>query len=211
MGKKNKSLKYYRDYGNKKKKSKKSKGGKSYYGKPQCKDVKLTLDKKDVKENRKIVMSPVDIPDKFAKNRAKCNHAGQMMSVDDYKSLTPNYAAYTPMLDWAVKKYGANHVHVCRSCFDVVVDRDVVDSDNVIDALTTLYVAVNVAVSNKRMKDDEVKSFNKMKGQLDDFRQLIEVLGEIKLCSQQNGSGSNPTGVTAGTPVNANDGSVFMR
>lgn len=199
--KKNKKLKYYNSS---KKKSKKasSKKAKSAYKKPRYKDTKPSLTKKEAKANAKIVKSPVDVPKEFLKNRRKCNHAGDMIQVAAYKALTPNYAAYTPMLDNIVQKYGEENVSICRSCYDAVVSRSEVTAEEMIDALTTLYVGVNAAVANRRMKDDEIKTLAKLKETLDEFRPVIEILEKLEDEDETEDSGSR----SASSAVNPNRG-----
>lgn len=200
---KKKKLKYYN--GSKKKK-KSGKKNSSAYKRPKYKDIKSTLSKKEAKENKKIVLSPVDVPKEFRKNRLKCNHAGDLVGVDKYKAMTPNYAAYTPFLDQTVAKFGEDHVHICQSCYDVIVDRTCVDSEDVIDAMTTLYAAVNVAVANRRMKDDEVKELSKLKERLDDFRPVVEILSKLEEDERDRSSDSG----RSGSNLNSNSGASFI-
>ena len=102
MSKKSKKNKYFYTSKDIKKKNKKGKKIKGYEA-PKLKSVKPTLDKSDAKKNKKILLAPVEIPKEFIKNRAKCNHAGQVISVAEFKAMTPTYAAYTPMLDTIVE------------------------------------------------------------------------------------------------------------
>lgn len=201
--KKNKKLKYF---GSEKKQKKNSKGkkrsGKSAYGKPKMKSVKPTLSKKEAKENKKIVMAPVDVPKEFRKNRLKCNHAADTITVDRYKALTPSWAAYTPALERMVEQFGPEHVCVCKDCYDILVDRDCVSAEDVYTALTTLYAACNIAVSNRRLKDDEVKAIAKLKEVLNDFAPVLDILGKI---AEEEGRMD-----TSSTGADLNDNSAFV-
>ncbi|MDE6041457.1 MAG: hypothetical protein K2F99_07750, partial [Muribaculaceae bacterium] len=85
---------------------KKSKKGKKAAKKAAAKAEKLalknmrpTLDRKEAKENRRTVMSPVKVSKDFLKSRNKCNHVGAKLSADAFRRMTPSYAAYTPALD----------------------------------------------------------------------------------------------------------------
>lgn len=206
--KKNKknSWKYF-DGGNDKKKSGKKgkKGKRSVYEKPKFKTVKPTLSKKDAKTNKKVVLSPVEVPKEFRKNRLKCNHAARMITPEQYRAMTSTYAAYTPALERVVEKFGEEHVHVCKDCYDVLVDRNLVTSEDVYDAMTLLYVACNVAVANKRMKDDEVKAISKLKEVLDDFRPVLDILEKI----EEEGSEA-ATAVDDTASLNSNRNTVFV-
>ena len=202
MSKKKKAYKYFSGYDwgygatAKKDKKKDKKDKKSYYPDPVTKTMKATLSGKAAKESRDIVQSPVKIPKKFTKNQAKCNHYAEPLTVAEYKELTPNWASYTPMLESMVNTFGESHVHVCRKCFDVVVDRDCVNAEAVDKALTTLYAAVGVAVANKKMKKDEVREVNRLKLKLRDFTIVGKLLR--KIAKALTGTNSNATAKTAG-------------
>lgn len=162
------------EYGGKKKDTKKSKKKDSYYEKPTFKRVKPTLDKKDAKESKKILLAPVDIPKEFRKNRDKCNHAGDLLSTAEFKEMTPNYGAYTPMLDTMIKVFGANNVDVCKCCYDVTVNPECLSVDKIKEAVAILYAAANVVVSRKRMKNEEIKDIAEVKNNLKDWNDVID-------------------------------------
>lgn len=179
MSKKKKNKKYYEIFGDKKtKKDKKSKKVKGYE-KPRLKTVKPNLDKSDAKKNTKILLAPVEIPKEFIKNRNKCNHAGKTISVAEFKAMTPTYAAYTPQLDAIVDLFGEENVKICKSCYDVLVTKNLVSVSDVLDSVSKLYAAANIVVANKRMKDDEVKDIAKIKNDLADWMKIAELLSEV--------------------------------
>ena len=68
---------------------------------------------------------------------------------------------YTPHLSRAIELYGEDHVRICRRCYDVVVDYDVVNADDIRKALTAIYVAVNLVKANLRFDKNEVKHLTK--------------------------------------------------
>lgn len=175
MGKKNKKNKNHfsawedlRSPSKKDKKSKKSDDG-----------IKATLGKKDAKANRKIIMAPVEVPASFSKSRRECNHAGDTLTAAEFRNMTPAYSAYTPLLDEACGRYGEGHVHICKACFDVLVDRDQINIDQIKGAMTTLYLASNMVVANVKMKDDEVEDLNKAKDKMMNFAmKLVSIMSE---------------------------------
>ena len=61
MSKKKKKYKYF-DSKKKDTKKKGKKGRRSAYKAPKTRDIKETLSKKEAKANKKVVVSPVDIP-----------------------------------------------------------------------------------------------------------------------------------------------------
>lgn len=182
------------DAGTKKKDkhSKKDKEKDVYQSKyPALKTVHLSLSKKDVKDITKIVATPIDVPKKFIEIREECNHAGDLLTPAEYRAMSANYAAYTPMLDVACAVFGEENVSVCAACYDVVLDHKLINADGIRSALATLYLSANKAVSMKRMKDDKVKKLNKLKGDLTDWNKIIEIIDEI---DQTIGAAAGSTG-----------------
>ena len=156
--------KYYESIYSKRKKKDNKKKKNSYYGKPAFKTVKPSLSKKEAKESKKILLAPVDIPKDFMKNRAKCNHAGDLISVADFKAMTPNYGAFTPMLDQMIKTFGEENLAICKGCYDVVVKASLMSTEKMEDAIATLYAAANTILSRKRMKNSKnIEKISKIK------------------------------------------------
>lgn len=163
-----------------KKNKKKGKKKDSAYGEPKLKSVKLSLDKKDVKENKKILLEPVEVPKGFMKNRNRCNHAGPIISVAEFKNMTPTYAAFTPMLDTMVSVFGEDNVAVCKSCYDVLADVSKISTGDIQHAIAVLYAAANAVVSHKRMKNDEIKEIAKVKESLGDWNAIIDLFEKLE-------------------------------
>lgn len=186
MGKKKKMLlKYYSsgkshdDDRDRKGKDKKKDNKKSSSNIPGLKIVHLSVGKKDAKEARKIVMTPVEVPKKFTHIRNDCNHAGSLITPAQFRALTPNYGVYTPMLDLVCGKYGEDNVRICEVCYDVLVNYKQVTGNDVMDAIATLYVGANKVVSMRRMKDDEIKDISKLKNELDDWGEIVDLIEKI--------------------------------
>ncbi|WP_300944082.1 hypothetical protein [uncultured Duncaniella sp.] len=196
-GKKSKKS-YYHEYqfGGKKdsKKSGKKKGSKkSYYAEPKLKSVKPTLSKKDAKKNRKMLLAPVEIPEAFIKSRKSCNHVGDVLTVAEFKGMTPTYAAFTPMLDTMVGVFGEENVAVCAQCYDVLVNASAIDEAAFDKAIATLYAAANMAVSYNRMKPDEIKEIAKIRMNLTGWGKIKErflaAKATITVADTEGGSG----------------------
>lgn len=173
MGKKKKKNSYYGHT------EAKSKNKKSKKKDKKSKDIKLmsnkaSLDRKDVKTARKIVLSPVKVPDSFTEVRRACNHALKLITPAAYKEMTPSYATFTPMLDWAIAMLGEDNVAVCSGCYDVVPNFDKINKDDVMKAVTTLHLAANKVLSMKRLKNDEIKDLAKMRDNLDKWHEIAE-------------------------------------
>lgn len=181
---------YYFDNPRKKgKKDKKDK--KSAYKEPKLKSVKPSLDNKDIKAGRKILRTPVEVPKQFRKNREHCNHAGKLMTVEKYKQLTPNYAAYTPALDLMCRVFGEENLRICGSCYDVLVSSDSVESDDINSAVATLYGAANAALTGQRLKEKEIEEIAKARDGLMEnwlfIREIVEKIAEARAASESSG------------------------
>lgn len=173
--------KYYESIYSKRKKKDNKKKKSSYYGKPAFKTVKPSLSKKEAKESKKILLAPVDIPKDFMKNRAKCNHAGDLISVAEFKAMTPNYGAFTPMLDQMIKTYGEDNLAICKGCYDVVVKASLMSTEKMEDAIATLYAAANTILSRKRMKNTKnIEKISKIKNDLADWNDLVDRMGKLE-------------------------------
>lgn len=173
--------KYYESIYSKRKKKDNKKKKNSYYGKPAFKTVKPSLSKKEAKESKKILLAPVDIPKDFMKNRAKCNHAGDLISVADFKAMTPNYGAFTPMLDQMIKTFGEENLAICKGCYDVVVKASLMSTEAMEDAIATLYAAANTILSRKRMKNSKnIEKISKIKNDLADWNDLVDRMGKLE-------------------------------
>ena len=173
--------KYYESIYSKRKKKDNKKKKSSYYGKPAFKTVKPSLSKKEAKESKKILLAPVDIPKDFMKNRAKCNHAGDLISVADFKAMTPNYGAFTPMLDQMIKTFGEENLVICKGCYDVVVKASLMSTEKMEDAIATLYAAANTILSRKRMKNSKnIEKISKIKNDLADWNDLVDRMGKLE-------------------------------
>lgn len=205
MGKKHKyyGKKNYKEYDSSKKKSKKSGKGKNddYYNKPAMKHVSPSLDKKDIRENYKIITTPIKIPEDLTKNRARCNHAGEVMSVKAFKELTPSYGAYTPMLDTACRLFGEENLVVCSSCYEVLMKPSMVDSANVEEAIALLHMAANMVQSRLRMKKDEIRKISKLRDALSDWNRIMHYLEKI----ESNGNAVEGSAIPADKMSKLND------
>ena len=155
----------------------------------KAKTVQPTLTKKEAKANAKEIGKPLKIDKEFLKRRYSCNHAKDVISAEEYRTTYPGKAdAYTPMLQTMIDTFGEENVAICDRCFEVVVNRDQISSDQVKEALAILYGACGVAVSNVRLKKDEVKSVNKLKDAIEEFTPVLKLLNKIEEKGSANAS-----------------------
>lgn len=190
MGKKRKyeSFKYIQEDARSKKKKK------SKYDQPKLKTLSSSLDKKERKECYSILNIPIEVPKKFTKIRNKCNHVNRMITVAEYKAITPFYAVFTPMLDAMVAKYGEENIRVCSSCFDVLVSPNLVKGEDLRNAVSSLYSAANTLMITTRVKKGEIRDLNELKSSLSDWNEVIAQIselernGNLKMTFNQGGS-----------------------
>lgn len=176
MGKKRKyeSFKYIQEDARSKKKKK------SKYDQPKLKTLSSSLDKKERKECYSILNIPIEVPKKFTKIRNKCNHVNRMITVAEYKAITPFYAVFTPMLDAMVAKYGEENIRVCSSCFDVLVSPNLVKGEDLRNAVSSLYSAANTLMITTRVKKGEIRDLNELKSSLSDWNEVIAQISELE-------------------------------
>lgn len=177
MSKKRKKRQYFHDdyeVNHKKKKGKKD----SVYGDPKTKRMKLTLNKKEIKENRKIAEAPFEIPKELLKNRRKCNHADGTMTVQEFMDSGKN-PAITPLLSTMVDVFGEDKIKICAACYDVMLVDDAIKPDDVIKSAMTLYAASNYVVSHKKMSDEDVKGLAKDREVVEDFKNVVTLMRKI--------------------------------
>lgn len=176
MGKKRKyeSFKYIQEDARSKKKKK------SKYDQPKLKTLSSSLDKKERKECYSILNIPIEVPKKFTKIRNKCNHVNRMITVAEYKAITPFYAVFTPMLDAMVAKYGEENIRVCSSCFDVLVSPNLVKGEDLRNAVSSLYSAANTLMITTRVKKGEIRDLNELKSSLSDWNEVIVQISELE-------------------------------
>lgn len=138
--------------------------------------VKSTLDSKEKKENHKIASAPYVIPKDLLRNRAKCNHSGERMSVAEFKATMNPYIC--PMLDSAVRVFGEDNVMICKDCYDVVIPavNCKISGTDIENALTTLYMAVSVAVQGKKMDAKEVRELNELRPNYKDWDSVVHLM-----------------------------------
>lgn len=177
MSKKRKKRQYFHDdyeVNHKKKKGKKD----SVYGDPKTNRMKLTLNKKEIKENRKIAEAPFEIPKELLKNRRKCNHADGTMTVQEFMDSGKN-PAITPLLSTMVDVFGEDKIKICAACYDVMLVDDAIKPDDVIKSAMTLYAASNYVVSHKKMSDEDVKGLAKDREVVEDFKNVVTLMRKI--------------------------------
>lgn len=147
---------------------------------PSMRRIKLSLDTKDIKKNKKIINQPIEVPKEFKNNRSRCNHADGMISVEEFKQLTPAFAVFTPQLNRVCRMYGEENVSICKACYDTIVDVDLLDVEQIDKAMAILYTAANCVLSGNRLKTEEIQEINRLKNSLHKWEAMIPLLTKAK-------------------------------
>ena len=161
---------------------------------PKLRTIKGTIGSKEIKQQSKILLRQPEIDKEYLKTQAKCNHSGSTISVAEFKSMTPIYAAYAPLLDAAVRKFGEDHVCMCKRCYDILVERSMITKAAVEEAAVTLYVAANTVTANMRLEKKEVKKYGKLR--FDELPLLVEPIlkgiGKVEKAEAKRANNSKP-------------------
>ena len=136
------------------------------------KSIKPSLSKKEARKVRKFAQQYPEITPKIADIRAKCNHANDVITVDEY-SQYPNH--YNPTLDLMLDAFGPTEVAICADCFEPLLDKSIVNESNLRAAVATIIGAINYITPRVKMSDEELAKHSAKKAKL---MKLLNVLLE---------------------------------
>lgn len=157
-----------------KKKNKKYKyKNKDAYKKPVKKTVTESLSKKKIKKAASIVGKKPKISEKLIEIQNNCNHAGVVIGIPEYKSLSVMPGVYTPRLDLIEQVFGDNKTCVCASCYQVLVDPSVISVDKAREAIAMLHAVVTAILPRKKMKEQEIEKFNTLIDSLNEWDEAV--------------------------------------
>ena len=122
-----------------------------------------SLSKKKAKKIRKFANRYPEMPDAIAELRAECNHACDVISVEEYRQL-PNH--YNPTLDLLVDAFGESDVVVCKDCFEPLLDKSVITEANLKAAVATIIGTVNYITPRVKMSEKELRKHYEKKQKL---------------------------------------------
>lgn len=186
------------------KKSKKLK--KEAYKKPKYETVKESLGKKEIKTADKIVSAKPEVNKKLIELQKSCNHAGNLISVQEYKerSLTP--LVYTPMLEAMLETFGDKTL-ICESCYQVVASPENIDPKKLRESVAYLYAAAMAVLPRKKLKSKEIKKINDLADDLNKWTDIIATFekmankGAFKRSQDDGSAVSTLNDVTSATPT----------
>lgn len=179
--KKNKNKKWYSheyNYAQKKAKKNKKKMKNDGYKKPEFKTRNESLGKKDIRAAHKIVTATPEVSKKLMDIQQNCNHAGNLITIQEYKdrSLTPS--AYTPKMEAIAEVFGKNAL-ICESCYQVVVDPAGIDPAKLREALAYLHGAATAVLPRKKFKDKEIRKINDLADDLSKWNEIISLFEKM--------------------------------
>lgn len=134
--------------------------------------IKPTLSKKEAKKVRKFAQEYPEVTPKIADIRAKCNHANDVISIEEYTQY-PNH--YNPTLDLMVDAFGPNDVSICADCFEPLLDKSIVNESNLRAAVATIVGTINYITPRVKMSEEELAKHSAKKAKL---MKLLNVLLE---------------------------------
>ena len=174
---------YTHEYEYTQKKDKKSKKNKKIkkdgqYKKPTLKTHKESLSTKEVKKAGKIVGRRPDIDKELHILQQSCNHAGNLISIKEYRDLCLTPSSYTPKLDLIEQVFGDKAL-ICKSCYQVVVSPENIDTDKLKESVAYLHAAAMAILPRKKFKDKEIRKINKLSDNLSKWSDVIAVFDKL--------------------------------
>ena len=166
---------YYESYNRpskKEKDKKKSKKNKNPYEKPEFKTRKISLKRDNIKKAKKIVSTKPKVDKDLYDIQENCNHAGELITVPEYKQICLTPSVYTPNLDVIYDAFGDKAL-ICKSCYQVVVSPEAVDLRELKKATSKLYAAAMAVLPHNKYKNKEIRRINNMANDLSDWNEII--------------------------------------
>lgn len=141
----------------------------------KIKHVDRSLDKKERKDIDKIANKVPKVDPKVLEIRAKCNHATDTITVDEFKSMANPHI--TPLLDLYEDCFNESEIAICKDCKEALLDRSILTPENLKVAAATMIGTIGYVVSHLKMSKKELKSHNAMKNDIFDI--LITLQDEL--------------------------------
>lgn len=148
---------------------------KGYKALKKVKHVNRSLDKEERRDVRKEANRVPKVPEKIMKIRAKCNHAGPTMTVEEFKSL-PN-PHITPLLDLFEEVFSDSDIAICEDCKEALLNSSAISMDNLKVAAATMIGTIGYITSHIKMSKKEIKEHAEMKETL--FEMLCTLQDEL--------------------------------
>lgn len=130
-----------------------------------------SLSKKQIKKLERFAKKYPEIPDKISEIRSQCNHAADVMTVDEFMEL-PNH--FSTSLDLMVDALGASNIMVCKDCYEPLVGRDIANEANLKVAIATLIGVINYITPRVKMGNKELQKHYALKNK------LLNMLGTLQ-------------------------------
>lgn len=178
---------------------------------PKLKNVKPTLDRKDVREVHKAADKPIKLPKVIEEKREVCNHVQDVMSVAKFRNEFEDRQYLASNLDSYVKIFGENYVGICNGCFEVLLDRRLITIAETQRAFLLIIGAMNHLMANYRMGKKELKNMKSSQEMVNDvmktvlpmLKELREAEGESTETAKVSYGGATPVGNEASTAETA--------
>lgn len=181
---------------------------------PKLKNVKPTLDRKEVREVHKAADKPVKLPKVIEEKREVCNHVQDVMSVAQFRNEFEDRQYLARNLDAYVKTFGENFVGICNGCFEVLLDRRLITVAEAQKAFLLIIGTMNHLMANYRMGKKELKNMKSSQEMMNDvmktvlpmLKELREAEGAVNETAKVSYGGATPVGNEASrTEVSSGD------
>lgn len=138
----------------------------------KSKSISLSLDKKDARKLEKFMSSAPKVPKDIRELRAKCNHVGEPLTVDEFNS---KYTNKSPLLDLYLENFAKDSIRICETCGEPLLCLDELDDTNIKASVAVICGAITFVTANLKMSKSELEAHAEMKDVLLDYLGTILV------------------------------------
>ena len=130
-----------------------------------------SLSKKQARKLSRFAKRYPEVPDKISEIRSQCNHACDVMSVEEFMEL-PNHFSTT--LDLMRDALGESNIMICKDCFEPLVGNDIANEANLKVAIATLIGVINYITPRVKMSSKELRKHYAQKIKLLDLLATLQ-------------------------------------
>lgn len=130
-----------------------------------------SLSKKQARKLSRFAKRYPEVPDKISEIRSKCNHACDVMTVEEFMEM-PNHFSTT--LDLMRDALGESNLMICKDCFEPLVGNDIANEANLKVAIATLIGVINYITPRVKMSNKELQKHYAQKTKLLDLLATLQ-------------------------------------
>lgn len=153
----------------------------------KLKNVKPSLDKKDVRDVHRAAEKPIKLPKQIEEAREVCNHVQETYSVPAFNKEFEGRPYLAKNLDMYARMFGEENLGICKGCFEVMVDRKLITVDETQRAFLLILAAMNHLMANYRMKKKELKELKSSEQMIEEaMKTVVGMLKELRTAEKAN-------------------------